>query len=226
MARCWELKLPPSQKFVLLVFADHCNDEGTNSYPSLGQVVRKTGLGVSAVKNSVRALKASGLLAPYSCLKGGRSRAVHYRVCPEKGSPADPLIPKGVTWQPPLKTERGHLVAERGHLATPESLEPPVEAAAAAKSSPKSNLEAWTFIGALEPFGHRPFRKQWQRFFESRKPTDPVALVMERCAVHCQDNRIVVPGDFFALKRKAEKRPTPASVSRGIPTLERDYAKK
>lgn len=61
-ALVWELPLPRDQKFVLLAYADHASHDGTNMYPSVSLVARKTGYGERAVQKITRALQRLGWL--------------------------------------------------------------------------------------------------------------------------------------------------------------------
>ena len=87
-----------------------------------------------------------------------------------------------------------------------------MEAAATVSLFGNNSLEAWTFIGAVEPFGNKPFRKLWEKFFSSRKASDSAPTVMERCGVFCQDSQISVPKRFWDLKRELEKQPETAAI--------------
>jgi DnaD/phage-associated family protein len=63
-ARVWELPLPRDQKLVLLAYADHASHDGTNIYPSVYLVARKSGYSERSVQKITRALQAAGWLLP------------------------------------------------------------------------------------------------------------------------------------------------------------------
>jgi hypothetical protein len=62
MSLVFELELASSTKFVLLVLADHADDEGRNSYPSASTIARKTSLGESTVRSCLRFLRSKGFI--------------------------------------------------------------------------------------------------------------------------------------------------------------------
>lgn len=54
--------LPSSEKFVLIMIADHYNDEWHRAWPSHATLGEETGLSVPTVKRAIRALASRGLL--------------------------------------------------------------------------------------------------------------------------------------------------------------------
>jgi len=62
MTRVFEMELPSTEKFVLLVIADHCNDEGENAWPSVKTISRKTCLNERTVQRALRALAKKRIL--------------------------------------------------------------------------------------------------------------------------------------------------------------------
>lgn len=61
MAQVWELELPQNEKFVLLAFADHADDDG-RCYPSIRRVAWKTGYDDRQIKRIVGKLRQRGLM--------------------------------------------------------------------------------------------------------------------------------------------------------------------
>jgi len=54
--------LTSAEKFVLVMLGDHFNDEWHRSWPSYATLAGETGLSVSTVKRSIKALRARGLV--------------------------------------------------------------------------------------------------------------------------------------------------------------------
>lgn len=59
----WEQKISPSEKLVLLVIADHADDQGGSAFPSLERMAQRTGLSRRTVIRAVQALANAGLVA-------------------------------------------------------------------------------------------------------------------------------------------------------------------
>jgi hypothetical protein len=62
MSDVWRLDLPTVEKMVLLVIADHANDEGTQSYPSQATIATKASISVRTVQRAVNNLCAQGYI--------------------------------------------------------------------------------------------------------------------------------------------------------------------
>lgn len=60
MSDVWRLDLPTVEKMVLLVIADHANDEGTQSYPSQATIALKASVSIRTVQRAVNTLCAQG----------------------------------------------------------------------------------------------------------------------------------------------------------------------
>lgn len=63
MTQVWELDLPLADKMVLLVIADHASDDGTNSYPSVGTIARKSSMSSRNVQRCLSRLEGEGLVS-------------------------------------------------------------------------------------------------------------------------------------------------------------------
>lgn len=83
-----------TDRLVLLAIADCCSDDGRNAYPSMAELVRKTGLSERGVQNATTRLTALKELKVYrNAGPGGCNR---YRVITtpaESAPPADPAPP-------------------------------------------------------------------------------------------------------------------------------------
>ena len=73
MALCWPIRMPPTQKAVLISLADQANDHGC-CWPSVATICVRTCFGERAVRNAVRWLEEQGLLA----VEAGRKRSNVY----------------------------------------------------------------------------------------------------------------------------------------------------
>jgi hypothetical protein len=62
MALCWPIRMPPTQKAVLISLADQANDQGS-CWPSIATICVRTCFGERAVRKAVRWLEEQGLLA-------------------------------------------------------------------------------------------------------------------------------------------------------------------
>lgn len=61
MAKCWPLEMPTAQKFVLISLADQANDEGV-CWPSVGSVIKRTGLSEASVRRAIKSLEKAELI--------------------------------------------------------------------------------------------------------------------------------------------------------------------
>lgn len=62
MAEVWRTDLPTVEKMVLLVIADHANDEGTQAYPAQVTIASKASISVRTVQRAVNSLVARGYI--------------------------------------------------------------------------------------------------------------------------------------------------------------------
>lgn len=95
MAEVWKLDLPQNEKFVLLAFGDHADDEGI-TFPSIGRIAWKTGYTSRQVQVIAGRLRECGLLETISKTQAGRSMPTVYRVCPERGVKTSPFLSRRV----------------------------------------------------------------------------------------------------------------------------------
>lgn len=98
----WELDLTGSKRDVLLVYADHANEDHL-AWPGVALVAWKVGVSERQVQRVLRSLVTDGLLKIAGREKGGRRSAVDgattiYQVCLEAGQRKPPRpAPKGDT---------------------------------------------------------------------------------------------------------------------------------
>ena len=62
MSEIWLTKLPLTEKMVLLVIADHANDEGTEAWPSQATIANKASISIRTVQRSVNSLVEKGYI--------------------------------------------------------------------------------------------------------------------------------------------------------------------
>jgi len=62
MSEVWRTQLPTVEKMVLLVIADHANDEGTEAWPSQATIAAKASVSVRTVQRAVNSLVSAGFL--------------------------------------------------------------------------------------------------------------------------------------------------------------------
>lgn len=125
MSLVWEIDLPPGEKLVLLALADQANDEGTQCWPSVETIAKRSGQGVRTVRRALASLEQAGHLTRQH--RDGTS--TQYRVHPgQSGTPAKsaPLpkttqTPAKLAAKPSRTTSNKH--TQRAHVI-PESWEP------------------------------------------------------------------------------------------------------
>lgn len=62
MSDVWKTDLPTTEKMVLLVIADHANDEGTEAWPSQATMAKKASISIRTVQRAVNSLVRAGYL--------------------------------------------------------------------------------------------------------------------------------------------------------------------
>lgn len=115
MALVWGLQLPHNQAWVLMALADHADHEGGSVHPSIEMIAWKTGYSERQVHRIVASLINKGLMMPIRNRKGGRGKAVLYRLTLEKGVKKTPFInPDNMS---PIEEERVPSVSKKGAIA-------------------------------------------------------------------------------------------------------------
>jgi hypothetical protein len=87
MSAIWPLKLPSTQKFVLITLADQANDAGV-CWPGVESVTERTGLSERAVRNSLRWLEANGYITTLG--RPGRTSTYHIEAASDPGTSCPP----------------------------------------------------------------------------------------------------------------------------------------
>jgi DNA-binding transcriptional ArsR family regulator len=62
MGKVWRTDLPTPEKMVLLVIADHANDDGTNAWPGIATIARKTSISERSVQRHLKTLEDANLI--------------------------------------------------------------------------------------------------------------------------------------------------------------------
>jgi DnaD/phage-associated family protein len=62
MGFVWDLDIPQNEKLVLLAYADHASHDGSNIYPAVSTIAKKTGYSERSVQMITRALEGRGYL--------------------------------------------------------------------------------------------------------------------------------------------------------------------
>ena len=120
---------PPTATLALLALADHANDEGEGAYPSLATLKRKTKLSEGALLNSLRALKAAGMIAKMGISKRGTSNytlnmAAIIALVPPKTSPPSKAPSSPGEVPPPHQVRTNHPI---NHPLNTVCVEPPAD---------------------------------------------------------------------------------------------------
>ena len=97
MAEVWSLALSHSEQSVLLVMADHADDDGARCYPSVALIAWKTGYKERQVQRAMKSLRDAGIMTPVSHTKGGSTRdgrgyATEYVIDLGKGVKKTPFV--------------------------------------------------------------------------------------------------------------------------------------
>ncbi len=75
MAKVWEYEgVSPTDKYVLLAYADHAGHDGGNIFPAVATVASKTGYTERTVQRATRRLEKIGLLIPDGAAKSGTNK--------------------------------------------------------------------------------------------------------------------------------------------------------
>lgn len=96
-AWAYDLNLPSPRKFVLVALADFADENGS-CYPGQGRLMKMTGLGERAVRNSLAKLEDEGLIERMARYQGGHRITDRYRLmmhvpAPDAGSSGADSIP-------------------------------------------------------------------------------------------------------------------------------------
>lgn len=162
MARVWEIELPAEQQQVMLVIADHADDDGRDAYPGIERIAWKVGKQQRAVQYIIKRLCAAGILEVVAHTMGGRGLRKEFSIHLEKGAKKAPFVPSYKRVQNP---------AQKGAKSTPERVQPATQ-----KGATGDTAHAWPSISepSLEPSGepsgiHPVVGTPAQRVFEAYK---------------------------------------------------------
>jgi len=86
----WRLRLPATEKLILLKLADCADDDGTNAFPSVGRVAEECGIHPRTVQKILRHLKATGLISIQAEHDGSRHFPTTYQIHPARGDTLPP----------------------------------------------------------------------------------------------------------------------------------------
>src|SRR5712692_11471537 len=103
MGAVFDLRIPPTEKLVLLAMADHAREDGTSCYPSINRLAKKTSLSKRGTQKVVHRLVAVGLVKDTG--KISRHHTIEYNLTLGKGGErgALPFPAKGAN----ARTKRG-----------------------------------------------------------------------------------------------------------------------
>lgn len=135
MSLVWEMDLPTSEKMVLLVIADHADDQGENAWPSIATIARKASLSERQAQRLVKSLTKVGLLAVEEQMGGRRDMRDDRR--PNRYT----VILDGVTPMSPGGVVRGDIGDVHG--VTPMSPKPSLEPSNSYLSVPDRFDDFW-----------------------------------------------------------------------------------
>lgn len=121
----WKQTLPPTDKYLLLAFADHANDEDFTCYPSLTHLSKKTGFDRSTVWKITERLISIGAITRVGLHRSGTTM---YRV--NSGSCLTPLV-----------AESNQLPPATGVVAHGNQASCPGQVGVVAVGNPESSVE-------------------------------------------------------------------------------------
>lgn len=162
MSQVWLLKLPDSQKIVLLALADSANDEG-HCWPSMRSLVEKTSKSERTVQGVIRELVDAGHVTRCEVPGKGCNYYVHPRsdCAPQELRPADVAPRKGRAGPPqPLRTTP----AAAADKPSENRKEPSLEANASSARAPRQTKQP-------DPFPRPDWADEqvWKDFLANRK---------------------------------------------------------
>lgn len=108
-----------NERLVLLAISDCASDDGANAYPSMAELVRKTGLSERGVQSSIASLVGLGEL--FVGRNMGPRGCNRYRVIMR--DPADPAPPQNLHPAEPAVSRRAR--GSQRKAGTPQNLHPP-----------------------------------------------------------------------------------------------------
>jgi hypothetical protein len=127
MSQVWDAQLPTAEKMILLVIADHADDDGRNAWPSIATIARKASMSDRQAQRYVKSLCDRGLVRCEAQAGGTRDMrddrrpnryTINVRALVNGVTPVTSREPNGVT----LRASRGDTQGQNG--VTPMSPKP------------------------------------------------------------------------------------------------------
>jgi len=145
MSMVWDCDLPPNQKFVLLAYADHANDEGTSVYPGEDRMKKKTGYSKGNVRRVTAELIDAGMLM--RTRKGHRGQRAEFRLVLDVIAAHNATLSKGAQ---PDEERRADIVERRAETtvkartgATPNISEPSEPSGTVISARKRNHIFDW-----------------------------------------------------------------------------------
>ena len=152
MSAVWSMDLPTSDKMVMLALADWSNDDG-HCWPSMTQLMAKTGLTDRALRTIVGRLKEAGHLTR----EERPGKGVFYTVHPGTEFPPEATSPRKQTAKTP----------ERGSANTSITTKPPSEAKASSGAARATRRERFVPESWSPNDAHRAKAAEYGRDLDS-----------------------------------------------------------
>ena len=128
----WKLKLTPQQKLVLLAYADHASEDGSDAFPGLNRVSEMTGFHRNTVRKYIKELIVLGHMGVQE-QRPGRSTIYRLTCTPQSGGVAsEPLHPRVDDTPTP---QSGY---PKSSTPTPQSVQPGVHSRVDDTPTPQS----------------------------------------------------------------------------------------
>lgn len=126
MSQVWQMGLPTTEKMILLVLADHADDDGRNCWPSVATIARKASVSERQVQRLLQGLIGQGFIRVDRQAGGTRDMR------DDRRPNAYTITLNGATYTPPREDERGDIGAPRGDIHDAHGVKP---------TSPKPSIE-------------------------------------------------------------------------------------
>jgi len=146
----WDLEIPPSQKMVALVLADHADEHG-RSFPSVARMMRMSSMSDRTCQRSIQWLEDNGYLVRE--MRSGKSTV--YRLTPDRVSPLPPTQchPRQSDTPDTVSPHPRHSVTPTPDTVSPITINRTIKEPSKAKSNgaPAANFQVPDWIPA-EPW--------------------------------------------------------------------------
>ena len=147
-SECWKVKIPPTQKLVLICLSEFADDSG-HCFPSVDTIAKRTGLNSRSVRRAVSELERLGILSRSFCTGKRTDYIINpcHSVTPDRESPlTESTLPLTLC---PIPLTESTLTPDRGvNITIINHQEPslttiqdtPAKAVAVLSKNPKFNL--------------------------------------------------------------------------------------